>query len=97
MRLSRIILSESEFCVNHTVLVDPHFSKMSFWLDVHVISFANTYHFHLGSIVLKLFLTMKNTIIPIRPAGKCIQIQFIKSDLSWIGFFTKLLSRNGDN
>ena len=51
----------------------------------------------LGSIVLKLFITMKNTIIPIRPAGKCIQIQFIKSDLSWIGSFTKLLSRNSDN
>ena len=47
------------------------------------------------SIVLKLFLTMKKAITPMRPAGKCILIQLIKSDLSWIGFFTKLLSRKG--
>ena len=75
--------------------IDPHFSTNEF-LALFACYIICQY-ISLGSIVLKLFLTMKNTIFPIRPAGKCIQIQFIKSDLSWIGFFTILLSRNSDN
>ena len=58
--------------------IDPHFSKNEF-LALFACYIICQY-ISLGSIVLKLFLTMKNTIFPIRPAGKCIQIQFIKRD-----------------
>ena len=91
MYLATILLDFLDSYVQKEIY--PHFCKMSFWLYLHVISFVNTYPL---VYCPKTVPYHEKTIIPMRPAGKCIHIQLIKRDLSWIGFFTKLLSRKGD-
>ena len=64
-----------------------HFTQ-SFWLYLLVISFANTYPL---VYCPKTVPYHEKTISQMQPAGKCIEMQLMKSDLSWIGFFCEIV------